>query len=77
LQTSSFRLENVKSRRSLSRANAGSHAELDAMTELDCGIIADLAEAHREFRQRLPHIRCWRLLRHRLRHVSAIAEACL
>lgn len=62
------------------RANASrcSHAELDAMTELDIGDIAELAALHRELRQRFPHIYvlggCCGT---DLRHVTAIAEACL
>ena len=62
------------------RANASrcSHAELDAMTELDSGDIAELAVLHRELRQRFPNITvlggCCGT---DLRHVTAIAEACL
>ena len=62
------------------RANASrcSHAELDAMTELDMGDPAELARLHRELRQRYPHINvlggCCGT---DLRHVTAIAEACL
>ena len=62
------------------RANASrcSHAELDAMTELDMGDPAELANLHRELRQRLPHLNvlggCCGT---DLRHVTAIAEACL
>jgi S-methylmethionine-dependent homocysteine/selenocysteine methylase len=62
------------------RANASrcSHAELDAMTELDTGDPAELAALHRELRQRFPHINvlggCCGT---DLRHVTAIAEACL
>ena len=62
------------------RANASrcSHAELDAMTELDTGDIAELAALHRELRQRFPKINvlggCCGT---DLRHVTAIAEACL
>ncbi len=62
------------------RANASrcSHAELDAMTELDTGDIAELAALHHELRQRFPNITvlggCCGT---DLRHVTAIAEACL
>ena len=62
------------------RANASrcSHAELDAMTELDTGDQAELAELHRDLRQRFPKINvlggCCGT---DLRHVTAIAEACL
>lgn len=62
------------------RANASrcSHAELDAMTELDIGDPSELAELHRELRERFPHINvlggCCGT---DLRHVTAIAEACL
>jgi len=62
------------------RANASrcSHAELDAMTKLDDGDPADLAAHHRELRQRFPQINvlggCCGT---DLRHVTAIAEACL
>lgn len=62
------------------RANASrcSHAELDAMTELDMGDIAELAALHRDLRQRFPNITvlggCCGT---DLRHVTAIAEACL
>ena len=62
------------------RANASrcSHAELDAMSELDTGDIAELAALHRELRQRFPRINvlggCCGT---DLRHVTAIAEACL
>ena len=62
------------------RANASrcSHAELDAMTELDTGDIAELATLHRDLRQRFPSINvlggCCGT---DLRHVTAIAEACL
>ena len=62
------------------RANASrcSHAELDAMTELDVGDIAELAALHRDLRQRFPNITvlggCCGT---DLRHVTAIAEACL
>lgn len=62
------------------RANASrcSHAELDAMTELDTGDPAELAALHRQLRERFPHINvlggCCGT---DLRHVSAIAEACL
>ncbi len=62
------------------RANASclSHAELDAMTELDIGDPADLAARHRALIERFPQIRvvggCCGT---DLRHVTAIAEACL
>lgn len=62
------------------RANASrcSHAELDAMCELDSGDIAELAALHRELRQRFPHVNilggCCGT---DLRHVTAIAEMCL
>ena len=61
------------------RANASrcSHAELDAMTELDCGDIAELAALYRELRAQFPAINvlggCCGT---DLRHVTAIAEAC-
>ena len=61
------------------RANASkcSHAELDAMTELDSGDPAELADLHRDLRERLPHINvlggCCGT---DIRHVTAIAEAC-
>lgn len=62
------------------RANASrcSHAELDAMTELDSGDPGELAVLHRDLRQRFPKINvlggCCGT---DLRHVTAIAEACL
>lgn len=62
------------------RANASrcSHAELDAMTELDIGDPAELAALHRDLRQRFPGINvlggCCGT---DLRHVTLIAEACL
>ena len=62
------------------RANASrcSHAELDAMTELDMGDIADLAARHRTLRDQFPTINvlggCCGT---DLRHVTAIAAACL
>lgn len=62
------------------RANASrlSHAELDVMTELDIGDPADLAARHRALIERFPQIRvvggCCGT---DLRHVAAIAEACL
>ena len=62
------------------RANASrcSHAELDAMTELDIGDSVELAAQHRDLRERFPHIQvlggCCGT---DLRHVTAIAEACL
>lgn len=62
------------------RANASrcSHAELDAMTELDIGDIAELAALHRDLRQRLPNITVFGgCCGTDLRHVTAIAEACI
>ncbi len=62
------------------RANASrcSHAELDAMTELDTGNPAEFADLHRDLRERFPQINvlggCCGT---DLRHVTAIAEACL
>ncbi len=62
------------------RANASclSHAELDMMTELDIGDPDDLAARHRALVDRFPNIRvlggCCGT---DLRHVTAIAEACL
>jgi S-methylmethionine-dependent homocysteine/selenocysteine methylase len=62
------------------RANASrcSHAELDAMTELDAGDPKALAEEYRRLRERLPALNvlggCCGT---DLRHVAAIAEACL
>lgn len=62
------------------RANASrcSHAELDSMTELDIGDPAELGELHRQLRNRFPHINvlggCCGT---DLRHVTAIAEACI
>ena len=62
------------------RANASrcSHAELDAMTELDMGDPAELAAQHRALRRRFPAINvlggCCGT---DLRHVTLIAEACL
>jgi S-methylmethionine-dependent homocysteine/selenocysteine methylase len=62
------------------RANASrcSHAELDAMTELDIGDPAELAAMHRDLRRRFPAINvlggCCGT---DLRHVTLIAEACL
>lgn len=61
-----------------SNASRCSHAELDAMTELDIGDPAELAALHRTLRDRFPHINvlggCCGT---DLRHVTAIAEACL
>jgi S-methylmethionine-dependent homocysteine/selenocysteine methylase len=60
------------------RANASrcSHAELDAMTELDDGNPAELGQEYRELRQRLPQLTvlggCCGT---DIRHVRAIAEA--
>jgi S-methylmethionine-dependent homocysteine/selenocysteine methylase len=62
------------------RANASrcSHAELDAMTELDIGDPDELAALHRDLRDRFPGINvlggCCGT---DLRHVTLIAEACL
>lgn len=62
------------------RANASrcSHAELDAMTELDIGDPAELAALYCDLRRRFPAINvlggCCGT---DLRHVTAIAEACL
>jgi homocysteine S-methyltransferase len=62
------------------RANASccSHAELDAMSELDRGDGTELAAQHKELRQRFPHINvlggCCGT---DLLHITAIAEACL
>lgn len=61
------------------RANAStcSHAELDAMTELDIGDPADLAARHKALIRQFPQITvlggCCGT---DLRHVTAIAEAC-
>lgn len=61
------------------RANASrcSHAELDAMTELDDGNPEELGESYRSLRQQLPQIRflggCCGT---DIRHITAIAEAC-
>jgi len=62
------------------RANASclSHAELDVMTELDIGDPADLAARHHALTQRFPQIKvlggCCGT---DLRHVTAIADACI
>jgi homocysteine S-methyltransferase len=62
------------------RANASrcSHAELDAMTELDMGDPAELAALYSALRERMPTLNvlggCCGT---DLRHISAIAEACL
>lgn len=62
------------------RANASrcSHAELDAMSELDRGDADELAAMHKDLRQRFPRINvlggCCGT---DLSHVTAIAEACL
>ena len=62
------------------RANASrcSHADLDAMSELDMGDPNELASLHRDLRRRFPQINvlggCCGT---DLRHVTAIAEACL
>ena len=61
------------------RANASrcSHAELDAMTELDAGDPAELGQLCRDLLDRLPHLTvlggCCGT---DLRHVSAIAASC-
>jgi S-methylmethionine-dependent homocysteine/selenocysteine methylase len=61
-----------------SRANASrcSHAELDAMTELDDGNPEELGQEYRELRRRLPQLTvlggCCGT---DIRHVTAIAEA--
>jgi homocysteine S-methyltransferase len=61
------------------RANASrcSHAELEAMTDLDIGNPAELGQLYRQLRDRLPWINvlggCCGT---DLRHVTAIAEAC-
>ena len=62
------------------RANASrcSHAELDAMTELDDGNPAELGRLYREIREALPGLTllggCCGT---DLRHVAAIADACV
>ena len=62
------------------RANASrcSHAELDAMTELDAGDPADLAQRYADLRRRFPQVNvlggCCGT---DLRHITAIADACL
>ena len=62
------------------RANASrcSHEELDAMTELDTGDVAEFGREHGALIERLPHLKvlggCCGT---DLRHVSAVAEACL
>lgn len=62
------------------RANASqcSHAELDAMTELDKGDPVELAELHRQLKETFPQITilggCCGT---DLSHVTAIAESCL
>lgn len=72
--------EHWTSRISGLRANASrcSHAELDAMTELDAGDPVELAQAYRALRERFPQLRvvggCCGT---DLRHVTAIAEACV
>lgn len=61
------------------RANASrcSHAELDAMTELDAGDPRELGRLYREIRGNLPQVRvlggCCGT---DIRHITAIAEAC-
>lgn len=62
------------------RANASrlSHAELDAMTELDVGDPAELAALHRGLRERFPNLTVMGgCCGTDLRHVAAIAETCL
>lgn len=62
------------------RANASrcSHAELDAMTELDSGNPEELGRMYRSIRDDLPHIRVMGgCCGTDLRHVTAIAEACV
>jgi homocysteine S-methyltransferase len=62
------------------RANAStmSHAELDAMTELDSGDPADLGRRYRALRRRLPGVcvmgGCCGTDH---RHIAAICEACV
>jgi S-methylmethionine-dependent homocysteine/selenocysteine methylase len=62
------------------RANASrcSHAELDAMTELDAGDPNELAGLYRSLRERLPGLNvlggCCGT---DIRHVTAIAETCV
>ena len=62
------------------RANASrcSHAELDAMTELDDGNPAELGQLYRDIRTRMPWLNllggCCGT---DLRHVAAIAESCV
>jgi S-methylmethionine-dependent homocysteine/selenocysteine methylase len=62
------------------RANASrcSHAELDAMTELDAGDPDELAELYRTLRDRLPGLNvlggCCGT---DIRHIVAIAESCV
>jgi S-methylmethionine-dependent homocysteine/selenocysteine methylase len=62
------------------RANASrcSHAELDAMTELDDGDPHDLATLYRELRQRFPQLKVLRgCCGTDHRHVAEIARACV
>lgn len=62
------------------RANASrcSHAELDAMTELDDGNPAELGQLYRDIRARMPWLNvlggCCGT---DLRHITAIAETCI
>jgi homocysteine S-methyltransferase len=61
------------------RANASrcSHAELDSMTELDIGDIAEFAALHHELREQFPNITIFGgCCGTDLRHITAIAEAC-
>ncbi|RZJ01419.1 MAG: homocysteine S-methyltransferase [Brevundimonas sp.] len=62
------------------RANASrlSHAELDVMTELDAGDPVELAALHRALRDRFPNLTVMGgCCGTDLRHVAAIAKACL
>jgi homocysteine S-methyltransferase len=62
------------------RANASrcSHAELDAMTELDAGDPAELAQLYAQLRATMPQVNVMGgCCGTDIRHVSAIAEACL
>ena len=62
------------------RANASrcSHAELDAMSELDMGDPNELASLHRDLRRRFPQINVLSgCCGTDLRHITAISEACL
>lgn len=62
------------------RANASrcSHAELDAMTQLDKGDVAEFAALHRDLHSRFSHLTIWGgCCGTDLSHVTALAEACL